>query len=247
MDKTELQSSSHKRKMASKASFDAREPRNGPRLVRSSRWRLNDPNHLSRSSPPHCSHVMPTPRRSQLASSAVRAQRRRTDSAFQQRATPTSLEMTRVSHPGMTRGCQSQTTPEKRMTPVQAMTRAPLRTPEHSMTRASLRTRESRGWLDAAATNSLARQMQPRHLRCRLFLVQLDDNGELFALHVDDFSHGVFHSAPGGWLSVGDHDLHAEEHRGSFDIEIEESFSCNAPRFTESRRAEGRSLGHLRR
>ena len=71
------------------------------------------------------------------------------------------------------------------------------------------------------------------------FLVQLDGSGELFALHVDDFSHGVFHSAPGGWLSVGDHDLHAEEHQGSFDIEIEESFSCNAPRFTESRRAEG--------
>ena len=68
----------------------------------------------------------------------------------------------------------------------------------------------------------------------------------LFALHVDDFSHGVFHSAPGGWLSVGDHDLHAEEHQGSFDIEIEESFSCNAPRFTESRRAEGALAGALR-
>ncbi len=71
------------------------------------------------------------------------------------------------------------------------------------------------------------------------FIIQLDGSGELYALHSDDFSHDVFHSAQAPWLSVGDHDLHAEEHQGSFDIEIHESFSCDDARITELRTTEG--------
>ena len=71
------------------------------------------------------------------------------------------------------------------------------------------------------------------------FIVQMDDLGELYALHADDFSHSVFHSSSGSWLALGEHDLHAEEHQGSFDIEVEESFTCDQARFTESRTAEG--------
>ena len=77
------------------------------------------------------------------------------------------------------------------------------------------------------------------HFDVGSFIVQVDEGGELYALHADDFSHAVFHSAPGSWLRVGDHAVHAEEHQGSFDIEIEESFTCGESRFTGVEVADG--------
>jgi alpha-glucosidase len=71
------------------------------------------------------------------------------------------------------------------------------------------------------------------------FIVQLDETGELYALHNDDYSKAVFHSSTAPWLVVGDHELHAEEHQGSFDIETHEAFSCNQARFTEARTSDG--------
>ena len=71
------------------------------------------------------------------------------------------------------------------------------------------------------------------------FMVQLDSSGELFALHQEDLSHSVFHSAPGSWLVVGDNELHAKEHQGSFDIDIKPVYACEQARFTELRTADG--------
>ncbi len=71
------------------------------------------------------------------------------------------------------------------------------------------------------------------------FIVQIDSSGDLIAMHSDDLGHNVFESGPAPWFSVGGVDLHAEEHQGSFDIEINQTFMCNSPRLEEVNSANG--------
>lgn len=77
------------------------------------------------------------------------------------------------------------------------------------------------------------------HFEVGSFAVQLNERGQLYAMHTDDFSHAVFQSASGRWLLAGDREVHAKEHQGSFDIEIHDSFTCEQARFTSARVADG--------